>query len=102
MADSWDDIHTWLHDNENRVFRLWVFKKMFTPYEQEQKFLDESVYECDECNFVYIREIINLNNGDYLIGVESAGNNDFTIMEYYPLSEIRLGYCSKDMEDDEE
>ena len=45
MADSWGDIHTWLSDvGGERVFRMWVFKKMFTPYEQDEKFSDESVY----------------------------------------------------------
>lgn len=98
MADSWGDIHTWLSDvGEERVFRMWVFKRMFTPYEQDEKFSDESVYEDDTCKFVMIKEIIELADGDYLIGFQDADRDDLYI-EYYKLSEIRLDYCQSDKE----
>ena len=98
MADSWGDIHTWLHDvGEDRVFRLWVFKKMFTPYEQDEKFLDESVYVDDTCKFVMIKELIELPDGDLLIGFQDT-DNDNLYLEYYKLSEIRLDYCQSDKE----
>ena len=104
MADSWGDIHTWLSDvGEDRVFRLWVFKKMFTPYEQDEKFLDESVYVDDTCKFVMIKELIELPDGDLLIGFQDT-DNDNLYLEYYKLSEIRLDYCQSDNErlEDEE
>ena len=97
MAYSWGDIHTWLHDEgEDRVFRLWVFKKMFTPYEQEQKFIDESVYEDVHCKFVRIKELIELADGDYLIGFQDAESN-IEYLEYLKLSEIRLDYNPNDI-----
>ena len=96
MADSWGDIHTWLSDvGEERVFRMWVFKRMFTPYEQEEKFTDESVYEDDTCKFVMIKEIIELADGDLLIGFQDA-DSDNLYLEYYKLSEIRLDYYQND------
>ena len=98
MADSWGDIHTWLSDvGEERVFRMWVFKKMFTPYEQDEKFSDESVYVDDTCKFVMIKELIELPDGDLLIGFQDA-DSDNLYLEYYKLSEIRLDYCQSDKE----
>ena len=98
MADSWGDIHTWLSDvGEERVFRMWVFKKMFTPYEQDEKFLDESVYVDDVCKFVMIKEMIELPDGDLLIGFQDV-DSDNLYLEYYKLSEIRLDYCQSDKE----
>ena len=98
MADSWGDIHTWLSDvGEERVFRMWVFKKMFTPYEQDEKFSDESVYVDDTCKFVMIKEIIELADGDYLIGFQDA-DSDNLYLEYFKLSEIRLDYRPEDKE----
>ena len=98
MADSWGDIHTWLSDvGEERVFRMWVFKKMFTPYEQDKKFSDESVYEDDVCKYVMIKELIELPDGDLFIGFQDA-DNDNLYLEYYKLSEIRLDYYPSDKE----
>ena len=98
MADSWGDIHTWLSDvGEERVFRMWVFKKMFTPYEQDEKFSDESVYVDDTCKCVMIKEMIELPDGDLLIGFQDA-DSDNLYLEYYKLSEIRLDYYPSDKE----
>ena len=83
MADSWGDIHTWLSDvGEERVFRMWVFKKMFTPYEQDEKFSDESVYVDDICKYVMIKELIELPDGDLLIGFQDT-DSDNLYLEYY-------------------
>ena len=104
MADSWGDIHTWLSDvGEDRVFRMWVFKKMFTPYEQDEKFSDESIYVDDICKYVMIKEIIELPDGDLLIGFQDT-DNDNLYLEYFKLSEIRLDYRPEDKErlEDEE
>lgn len=98
MAYSWGDIHTWLSDvGEERVFRMWVFKKMFTPYEQDENVLDDSVYVDDTCKYVMIKELIELPDGDLLIGFQDT-DNDNLYLEYYKLSEIRLDYCQSDKE----
>ena len=96
MADSWGDIHTWLSDvGDERVFRMWVFKKMFTPYEQDENFLDDSVYVDDTCKYVMIKELIELPDGDLLIGFQDT-DSDNLYLEYYKLSEIRLDYYQND------
>ena len=38
------DIWTWLQDTEVRVLRYWVYKRVFTPLEQEKKYVDQSEY----------------------------------------------------------
>ena len=89
--------------SEERVFRMWVFKKMFTPYEQDKKFSDESVYVDDICKYVMIKELIELPDGDLLIGFQDADSN-IEYLEYLKLSEIRLDYRPEDKErlEDEE
>lgn len=89
----------WLDDGQDRLFRLLVYKRMFTPYEQENKFMDESEYEDTHYKFVYIREVIDLGNGDYLLGVQEKYDDAiFDGLEYYRLSEIRLSYIPADVE----
>lgn len=40
------DLKTWIHDEgEDMLFNVYVKRHIFTPYEQEQKFSDES---CEE------------------------------------------------------
>lgn len=93
MADSFGDIYTWLHDvGEDKLFRFVVYRRIFTPYEQEQKFSDESQYEDTHFTFGYIKELINLENGDYLIGFNICDDDgsELGVIEYYRLSEIRL------------
>ena len=44
-----------------------------------------------------IKELIELADGDYLIGFQDVDRDDLYI-EYYKLSEIRLDYCQSDKE----
>ena len=81
----------------NTVFRLWEYKRMFTPYEQEQKFSDESLLVNDECDFIRILDVINLPDGDLLLATTYA-YGDGKYISYYKLSEISLGKSEKDME----
>lgn len=60
------DIQTYVRNNQDTIYRLWKYKKMFTPYEINGRFEDESVYEEDVCTFVKIQEVICLPN-DILI-----------------------------------
>lgn len=82
------------------VFRLWEYKRMFTPYEQEQKFSDESLYVNEECDYVRILDVITLPDGDLLLATIGA-YDDGTYISYYKLSEISLGRSEKDMEEEE-
>ena len=82
---------------ENTVFRLWKYKKIFTPYEQQQMFSDQSIYVDSLCAYVIIDDIINLPDGDILIKTHSATECPY-YYNFYKLSEIELAQCDKDME----
>lgn len=81
------------------IFRMWEYKRMFTPYEQEEKFSDESLYVNTECEFVYIKDVIALPDGDLLLAVSPIDLNGY--VEYHKLSNISLAKTDKDMEEEE-
>lgn len=83
----------------NIVFRLWEYKRMFTSYEQAEKFSDESLLVNDECDFVRILDVINLPDGDLFLATTEAWGDDKYI-SYYKLSEIALAKAEKDMEEE--
>lgn len=103
---SYTNINEWLKDYEHKIFRMWKYKRMFTPYEIEQKFVDESVYESDVCEDIIITKIIPISNDDYLLGYiladsyiynEIVGKPEKDRLEWYvKLSEISLAYSEKD------
>ena len=88
----------WIKLHKNDCFRYWIHKRMFTPYEIEQKFSDESCLENDECLFGYIVEYIILPDGDVLLGMSEDKIGDY--ISYYKLSNLDLAL--RDKEDDEE
>ena len=85
-----------VEEHKDESFRYWVHKRMFTPYEQEQKFEDESTLENIECSFGYIVEAVELPNGDILLGLSE--DKDGRYKSYYKLSDIDLALSSKDNE----
>ena len=44
----------------NKVVRLWKYKRMFTPYEQDKRFVDQSEYVDDMCEKVFILAIYDI------------------------------------------
>ena len=82
------------------IFRLWQYKRMFTPYEQDEKFMDESQYVNDECDHIHILDVITLPDGDLLLATTYA-YGDGKYISYYKLSEISLGKSERDMEEEE-
>lgn len=82
------------------VFRIWQYKRMFTPYEQEEKFSDESQYVDDECDYIRILDVITLPDGDLLLATTYAWGES-SYISYYKLSEISLAKSEKDMEEEE-
>ena len=81
------------------VFRLWEKKFVFTPYEHEKKFVDQSVYENETCEFVVIKDVINLPDGDLLLATESIDCKGYT--DYFKLSGVAIAKWDRDMEDKE-
>lgn len=104
MAKCVTDMETWLADYGDRIFRFLVYKKMFTPYEQEQKFMDETQFEDTHYSLGYIEEAIDLG-GDWLLGFRRVFEDESEasgLVEYYKLSDIQLAYYEGDQNLSEE
>lgn len=88
--------------NKNIPFRYWIYRRIFTPYEQDKKYADDSFYEDSYCKVAYINSCIDLGNGDYLIGFEDTeAFHDKEMkrsIEFCKLSEIRLEWYEHDQE----
>ena len=94
--DTYTGIHAFLKEHENEVFHYWVYRRVYTPYEQKECFSDESIFEDTHAGSGYIKECIPLGDGDFLLGFQAVDDCDpynitaFDFVEYYKLSEIRL------------
>ena len=90
------DMPTWISDNSDRIYGFLVYKKIYTPYEQQQKFEDESQFEDEQLTFCKIKEAVDLGSGDWLLGLqllfEDDPNEDTNNLDYHRLSDIQL--CS--------
>lgn len=89
------NIGTFIHDNQGEIFSICRYKKVYTPYEIENKFIDESIYE--ETYTGIIRKAIEIPN-DVLLEIEQVFENlcdidnkeDTKIVSYERLSNIVL------------
>ena len=90
------DMETWLSDNSDRIYRFVVYKKLFTPYEQEQKFSDESQFEDTHYRFGFIEEAIELGHGEWLLGLREIIDGEVYDINYFRLSDIQLSYFEQD------
>lgn len=107
MAKTITDMETWLIDGDY-IFRYLVYKKMFTPYEQQKAFMDETVYEDERYELCKVEEAIDTGN-DWLLGLRIVDEDGRVsgITKYYRLGEIRLARFDNDQdiqlyEEDEE
>lgn len=84
------DFQTWLLDyGYDRLFRVWI-------YHPEENYRDE------ECNYVFIKEAIELPDGDILLGLHfifscEDFDNENPDIEYHKLSETFLAYYPNDI-----
>lgn len=93
-----NDFEEFIRLNRNNIFRIAIYKRIFTPYEIENKFTDESIYEEYKC--CKIEQVIKINEDDYLLschGVDISMGEIFDTIEFYKLSEIRLSYNPNDI-----
>ncbi len=100
MARIITDLETWLLDEGDKLYRFLVYKRLFTPYEQEHAFMDESIYEDHHYSLCRIEQAIDLGSGEWLLGlrkIDELTGEDADIIEYYRLSEIRLARFDEDM-----
>ena len=112
----YENIKDWRERISDKPALIWVYRRIFTPYEQENKFSDESVYEDYHATVGFIKGAVILPDGDVLLEVvpidEDTNEPDETLAhQYYKLSEIRLAvnfadlteeYDEDDDEDDED
>lgn len=80
------DVETFILDNAGKLFDYVIHKKIFTPWEIKQCYIDESVYEDNLFRQAYITEAIEVP-GDVLLGLL---DEDKTRTTYYKLSDIQL------------
>ena len=98
MTNIITDFETWFLDYGDRLYRYLVYKKVFTPYEQQHAFVDESTYEDSHYELCKIEEAIELRNGDWFLGLRTIGEDGkvYGMIHYYKLSEIRLAFFEND------
>lgn len=99
------DMLTWLLDNSERIFRYQVYRRLFTPFEQQQAYRDESQFESTYYSFGMIEETIDLGNGEWLIGIREIVDGEVTeTVGFHKLSDIKLSLmeCDQKMLSEEE
>lgn len=98
------DFETWLHDvGFDRLFRFLVYKRSYTPYEQEAAFVDQTEFESDEYRFGRIEEAIDLGGGEWMLGIrEELDDYVSDSVNYYRLSELRISWREADTESEED
>ena len=101
----YNDISMFLAQTAGRIYRFWVYKKVFTPYEIESQFIDESQYESSHARFGVIQEAIVLPNKDVLLGIGEITDHisdlhgKYFHRVYYRLSDICLEHHPSDQEE---
>ena len=78
---------------KNVLFRYWLRKRMWTPYDIERKDPCQGEYGDEECSYGYIVEVVDLGY-DWLIGISPDLAADY--IEYFKLNDIELAYSSSD------
>lgn len=85
-----------LAEHREDIFAFWVYRRIYTPYEQQQAFTDESLFEDNGAVYAKITECASIGDHDFLLGMQIVIDPDCDEIqlcdktEYYRLSEIRL------------
>lgn len=89
-----------LNDFNGKVFRMWKYKRMFTPREQEHKYIDQSEFVDDECEFVFINGFYNMCGKTFVdytpIYMEKNEENDNEYHEFEDIDYIHLAFSKND------
>ena len=100
---NFDQIKKYFEDNKDKVFRYVIYKRMFTPYEQDKKFSDASIYEDDFFTHCKIKNVLPLGEDDFILEAERVFSDDeeydpetCTWTEFVKFSEIRLSCFDRD------
>ena len=94
------DLETFIYDSDDIIFRMYKYKKVWTPYELEQKYSDESIFENGNYPmYVKIVGAIELPDKDVLLKlleitpIHERYDNDLDIPNIYlyeKLSDIKF------------
>ena len=102
MARIITDFETWLLDeSDTRIFRYLVYKKVYTPLEQERKYIDESEFEDGGMyTMAKIEEAIDMGNGNWMLGMREIYEDGSIAhnLKYVMLNEIRLWLFDDDQD----
>lgn len=96
MVLQFSSFPDFLDAHEDDLFCFWVYRRGYTPYEQQQAFSDESQFEDVHGTVCRVVECISLGNGRFMIGVlpcidENLDEKEFSSrIDYYNLDEIRI------------
>lgn len=109
-----DGLEAFAEKYYGKVMRMWKLKKMFTPYEQDGKFTDQSIYDCDMAEHIFITDIYAIGNR-ILIGYTSIDGFDTSLVagdgrvvcklydvdnkDFAFLDEIEFSYYERDTEE---
>lgn len=99
---TYSSMTDFLEKNGNRVIRFWVYKRLFTPLEQDKKYIDQGCFEDNESRAGVIREVITLPDNDLLLGIAELCEDindllsDLRCLEYFKLSELRISFFPRD------
>lgn len=99
------DFKKFFEQNPGRIYRYWVYRRMFTPYEQKQAYMDESFFEQSQALFGVFREVVPLPNGDLLLGMADIAEDaaelsaDNRQMTYHRFSDLQLMYMPLDAQE---
>ena len=70
------NINEWIERYKNTVFRMLEYKRMWTPYEMEEKFVDETEFTTDQCILVKVKEAVTLPNGEVFLKLRDVDDED--------------------------
>lgn len=86
-----------IEQNKGKLFRYWLIKRNYTPYEIALKDPCQSELIEDACSYGYFVDCIDLGY-DHLIGIsEDSSKPDY--ISYHKLSLIDFAYSDQDQED---
>lgn len=102
------DFETWLLDyGYDRIFRMLEYRRVgdWTPHEMEKKYTDQSGFKDLHYQYIKIKEVVELPDGDILLGLQfiydlSDLDDENSWINYRKLSQIELVYNPEDMEVD--
>ncbi len=88
----------WLEQNKENIFRFNVYRRIFTPIEQEKKYVDQMEYD-PEYIFGKIISAIVLPDNDVLLEIrEYIDDEPLRYFIYHKLSEVRISLFGQDQE----